>query len=117
MKKLLAVIFLLVSLCMMSYAEEGTFIYDSHGMRDPFVPLLGIATKKRTIESLEDIASIEDVNLQGLAYDSAGKRTAIINGEMIREGETVGHLTIKKILEDEVILTINTDEYKLNINE
>jgi len=96
--------------------EEGSFAYIHHGKRDPFVPLVGTA-KMRTSTSLEDVMSIEDVSLQGLASDSAGRGAAILNGEMIKEGQSVGHLTVKKISKDNVILVIDDEEYTLNFND
>jgi len=95
-------------------SEEAPFAYDHGGKRDPFVPLVGTATTRR-VESLEDIMSIEDVRLQGIASDSTGKKAVIINGEMVREGRGGGRLTVKKILKNEVVLTIDNEEYRLSI--
>src|SRR4030042_1997129 len=66
-----------------AYTEEEAYIYDSHGKRDPFLPLVGITSK--VIESLEDVMSIEDVNLQGLAFKPYGKKVAKVNGVLIKE--------------------------------
>jgi len=59
--------------------------------------------------------SIEDVKLQGIASDSMGKRAAILNGEMIKEGETIGRVTLAKISKNKVTLLIDSDQYTLNI--
>lgn len=100
-------------------AKEGAakepYVYDHRGKRDPFVPLVGVTSGK--VESLEDIMSIEDVSLQGIACDSTGRKAVIINGEMVREGEGGGHLVVKRILKNEVILAIDEEEYRLNIHE
>ena len=95
-----------------AFAEEA-YVYDPHGKRDPFVPLLGVSA--RAAGSLEDIMGIEDVSLQGVAVDSTGGKVVVINGEMIAEGQTIGRLTIKKILNEEVVLIIDENEYTLNI--
>lgn len=92
---------------------EGPYVYDSHGRRDPFVPLLGVTSG--SIGSLEDIMGIEDVSFQGFAVDSAGRKVVVLNGEMITEGRTIGRLTVKKILRNEVILIIDGSEHTLNI--
>jgi hypothetical protein len=89
--------------------------YNSRGKRDPFVPLVGVA--ETSAASIEDIMSIDDVNLQGTAGDSAGKMFAIINGEMITEGETRGRLTVKEISESRIRLLIDKDEFTLDIYE
>ncbi|UCD55111.1 MAG: hypothetical protein JSV93_06280 [Candidatus Omnitrophota bacterium] len=120
---------LYIVICNVAYAQK-TYIYDARGKRDPFVPLVSTAypskekpkeEKKRVIESLEDIMSVEDarfyLRLQGIAHDDSGKKVAILNGETVEEGETVGKLKVKKILKNEVTLIIEEQEYKLNIYE
>ena len=113
---LFGILFFTATLASGAGGEEGSFAYSHHGKRDPFVPLVGAATT-RTTTSLEDVIGIEDVSLQGLASDSAGRGAAILNGEMIREGQSVGHLTVKKISKDKVILIIDDEEYTLNLSD
>ncbi len=81
MRKFVVMFLLLFAFTLTTYLSEAS-PYDSHSKRDPFVPLVG--THARASGSLEDVMSIEDVDLQGIANDSAGSRVAIINGEMIR---------------------------------
>jgi len=89
--------------------------YDSHGKRDPFTPLIG--THAKITGSLDDVMSIDDIDLQGIAGDSKGNKVAIINREMIKEGQTVGRVTIKKITGSTVVLLIDEEEYKINMYE
>ena len=96
-------------------SAEKPYAYDPAGKRDPFVPLVGGIS--RSAGSLEEVMAIEDVDLQGVATGSTGRMVAIINGEMIKEGETVGRLTIKKILKNEIELIIDETEYRLGIYE
>ncbi len=114
---------LYIVICNAAYTQE-TYIYDSRGKRDPFVSLISIVPppeEKKIIESLEDIVSIEDarlyVRLQGIAHDASGKKVAILNGEMVKEGETIGRLTVKRIFKNGVTLSIDKKEHKLNIYE
>ncbi len=122
---LITAILFLLSGAPAAYAENGKalsdekerknepYVYDHGGKRDPFVPLLGVTSAK--VNSLEDILSVDDVSLQGIAFDSTGKKAVIINSEMVREGEGGGRLTVKKILKDSVILTIDEEEYRLDL--
>jgi len=107
---------LCIGISAVSRAEEA-YIYDSHGKRDPFVTLVGITTLRQAVETLEDITSIEDIILQGIAVGAGGKKIVILNGEMMKEGETIGHLAIKEISKNSITLTIDEAEYKLNIYE
>ena len=105
---------LLFILCILfSAVAEEQFLYDGKGKRDPFVPLVGITAT--SVESLQDIMTIEDVDLQGIAYDAKGRVVAIINGEMVRIGEGGGRLIVKGISDDNVTLSIDDEEYVLNI--
>lgn len=92
---------------------EEIFIYESRGKRDPFVPLVGVTAQ--AAGSLEDVMSIDDVKLQGFASDSTGKKAAILNGEMVREEETVGRVTVKSISRNKVIIMLDEDAYELDI--
>jgi len=110
-----SLIFLTGAVCAQEKEPEKPHVYDHRGKRDPFVPLVG--TAMRRVASLEDIMSIEDVRLQGIASDSTGKKAVIINGEMVREGGGGGRLKVKKILKNEVVLSIENEEYRLSVYE
>ena len=122
--KLFIICLLYIVICTVACAEE-TYTYDARGRRDPFTPLLKplppppkpepLPKKKKVIESLADIEFIEEVKLQGIACDSAGKKVALLNGEMMKEGEVIGHLTLKQISRNEIILVIDENEHKLSI--
>ena len=94
-------------------AAEEVFTYDASGKRDPFVPLIGVTAKGA--ESIADIVSIEDVTLQGVATNAAGQKVAIINDEMIKEGEIIGRVKLKKISPQNIVLLIDSTEYKVNL--
>jgi len=66
---------------------------------------------------LADIASIEDVKLEGIAIDSSGKNIAILNGQMVKEGNKFGVLDIKKISQKEVQLSIEGNDYTLKLQK
>jgi len=96
-------------------SEKESYRYKHGGRRDPFVPLIGAKTKAGG--ALEDVMSIEDVKFQGVAIDSRGLKTVILNDEPVNEGETVGHVTVKKILKDKVILLIDKEKYEIDFVE
>ena len=111
------IIFFTVFICLActAFSGEGSFTYYNAGKRDPFVPLIGIQT--RTAGSLEDVMSVDEIELQGTALDAGGRQIVILNNEMVREGETVGRVTVKRVLSDKVILDIDGDSYELCIYE
>ncbi len=92
-----------------------SFRYEAKGRRDPFVPLIG--PDKGVVAGLEDVTSIDDVNLEGIAAGAAGTRIAILNGEMLKEGAKVGVLEVKKISEKTVTLMIGGKKYNVSLPE
>ena len=91
------------------------FKYDARGRRDPFVPLIG--QDKVTVAGLSEITSVEDIKLEGIAIGAKGKKTAIINGEIVKVGAKTGEVEIKSIDHKSVTLTISGKEYKVSLSE
>lgn len=98
-----------------SFAICDNFQYDPHGRRDPFVPLMGV--EKQGFGRVEDISSIEDVHLEGVAIGANGKRVAIINGEMLKENSKVGDFEVKKVEKKSVTVSIAGKIYDLVLPE
>lgn len=90
--------------------------YDEHGKKDPFVPLV---TKEGrfVVNAPKPEASVTDIFLEGIIFDPRGASVAIINGEVLREGETFGAVLVKKITDSFVIVAISEKEYILNVFE
>ncbi|MFH1593770.1 MAG: hypothetical protein ABID09_03615 [Candidatus Omnitrophota bacterium] len=101
------------SLIDIACAESG-YAYDSHGRRDPFVPLVGVAVKRGAL-TIKDVTAIDDITFQGMALDAKGNRIALLNNEMIQEGQTIGLVTIRKVAGSTVTLTIDENEYNLKV--
>lgn len=93
---------------------EQRFQYDARGKRDPLVPLIG--KDKPSIVKLENITSIEDVRLEGIADGAIGK-IAIMNGELVKERDKFGEVIIKKIAARAVTITIEGKEYTVTLPE
>lgn len=111
----LAIILCVWMVIMANFTRGDDFRYDSKGRRDPFVPLIG--PDRVAVAGIEDVTSIADVNLEGIAAGARGTKVAIINGEMLREGERIGNLEMKKIRGTSVTLIIGGMEHNLNLSE
>ncbi len=92
-----------------------SYKYEPHGRRDPFVPLIG--QDKDIVAGLSDVTSVEDIKLEGIAISADGKRTAIINSEIVKAGDKRGEVEIKKIDHKSVALLINGKEFKVSLPE
>lgn len=95
-----------------SYAEE----YSSGGKRDPFVPLVGVA-RAASLQGLDAIYSIDDVSLQGILVGTGGARGAIVNGEVIHEGERKGMFSLQKVSDNGVKVMIGDVVYEIRLYE
>ena len=107
----LTTIFVLLS----GSADAEEFRYEAKGKRDPFIPLVG--PDRVAIAGLEDIVSIDDVNLEGIAVGAQGNTVVMINGHMLKEGDKVGSLEVKKITKSVVTLAVGGKAYNLKLTE
>ena len=104
------------TLISVTFSPAEQFRYDPHGKRDPLIPIIGQEKAKGSIAFYE-IASIEDVKLEGIAAQASGTNTAIINGELAREGFKAGEVEVKSITKNSVLLTISGKEYTVKLPE
>ncbi|MFH1797728.1 MAG: type 4a pilus biogenesis protein PilO [Candidatus Omnitrophota bacterium] len=79
--------------------------------KDGFYELRDIFVSKVRPESTK--AKI-DIKLEGITYN-AGIPTAIVGGEVVKEGSVIGEYTLKKIEQDKIILTDGVEEYLIAV--
>jgi len=91
--------------------EKASFHYNSHGRRDPFVPLVGVA-REGSAGGVLGVFSIDDVVLQGITLGPEGERFAVLNGEIMKQGDKAGNLTVESISENKVRLRIKDRVYE-----
>lgn len=96
-------------------APTEAFRYEPHGRRDPFVPLIG--QQRGAMPRLRDVTSVHELNLEGIAAGSGGKRMAVMNGEMLRENEKVGEIEVKKITSNTVTVLIDGNYHIVRLPE
>ena len=70
-----------------AFAKE--FRYDSHGKRDPF-----FLSSKVVKTIAEDTGAVTNLKLEGVVMDPKGRSLAVVNGEMVGEGDRVGGLVV-----------------------
>lgn len=94
------------------FAEEG-FKYDAKAKRDPFVPL--VSEGGTYASDAYAISSIKDIRLEGIVWDEANGSVAIINGEIVKEGEAIGIAKVLKIEKDGVVFEVEGEELRLDL--
>ncbi|MFA6321032.1 MAG: hypothetical protein WCY36_04155 [Candidatus Omnitrophota bacterium] len=98
-----------------SWAEQ--FKYDSRGKRDPFVPLIGQDKLSNRSIPLSEISSVEDIVLEGIAAQTTGARTALVNGELVKEKFKAGEIEVKKITKNSILIIMGGKEYTIYLPE
>jgi hypothetical protein len=81
-------------------SHDEAFVYDPHGARDPFLPLV---TSAGAIITYDANLVVAEMALEGIMADGAG-RVAIINGNIVEPGQTIGLYKVDRIEADCVIL-------------
>lgn len=112
-----AVVWCLAAAALFTADTFAAYQYDDHGKRDPFVPLVTtVAQKKRVaFPPLKEVASIDELRLEGVAAGAGGARTAIMNGEIVREKTRVGVLEIVKVADRSVVVVLGGKEYTVKL--
>jgi hypothetical protein len=117
MKRVLrSALILVVALPAFDSALCNAFEYNSHGKRDPFAPLVG-PDKPTAVTRLADVASVEEMSLEGIVTNAKGEVVALVNGEMLKTNDRVGEITVKSITSSGVTLSVGGKEYKLRLPE
>jgi len=71
--------------------------------------------EKKLEESKEEANPLEDIHVEGIAYEPQGNSMVMINGEILYEGDDVEGFKIEKINEQDIILTKEEVEYSVKI--
>ncbi len=107
---IIVIFFVLLSLAREQASAD--FIYQSAGNRDPFVPLLGSGAA-RTVSGLKGVLAKEDLTLQGVLLAVNGKKQAVVNGEILGEGDSVGSVQVVSISDNAVRIKFKETEFDL----
>ena len=98
----------------MASAEEA-FKYNAKGKRDPFVPL--IAESGGYASDAYEASAVEDIRLEGIVWDDVKGSIAIINGEIVKEGDAMGSIKVLKINKDSVVFDVGGESIKIDLNK
>ncbi len=110
--RILFVVLLMAIVAEFTFAEEG-FEYDTKGNRDPFVPL--VSKGGAYVSDAYGISGINDIRLEGIVWDSAQGSIAIINGEIVKEGQEIGSAKVLRIDKDAVVFEVNREEIRIEL--
>lgn len=95
-----------------AFSEEG-FEYKAKDRRDPFVPL--VSEGGAYISDAYGIRGIKDIRLEGIVWDETKGSVAIVNGEIVKEGQEIGVVRVLKIEKSAVIFEFDGEDVKIEL--
>ncbi|MBL7070659.1 MAG: hypothetical protein ISS26_00595 [Candidatus Omnitrophica bacterium] len=92
---------------------EEVFVYKIGDRRDPFMPL--VTGQKRLSLGIDGIESVEDVKFEGVIFDPYGNSVAVLNSEIVGEGDKINNVEIIKIMEKAITLKIHGETHTIDL--
>ena len=96
-----------------AFAQDG-FVYDAHGRRDPFWPLVSTSG---AILSYHNDLKLDDMVLEGIIYDPKSEKFAIINSRVVKASDDIGGFLVVAVYPDSVVLSKQGQEFTLNLKK
>lgn len=94
--------------------EASHFVYEDHGKRDPFWPLVSSAGN---IVNYETEFQVTDLKLEGIISAGEGQNLAIINGRIVQTNDPLGPFTVMGIGSDSVTLGKDQQTFELRLKK
>jgi hypothetical protein len=92
------------------------FVYDPQGKPDPFTPWVTSDGRLQILESQEK-KNESELNLEGIIFDKYGLSYAVVNGEVVKIGDTISGYQVLKIEEKRVIFIKEGQLKEIEIKE
>ncbi len=93
----------------LAFAEE--FRYDSHGKRDPFV-----SPSDALLVGGHQMGHGE-LRIEGVIIDPKGDSYAIVNGQIVKEGDLFEGFTLKKVEPNQVTFEKDAEKFDIVLHE
>ena len=97
-----------------TYAQQVNFVYDNHGKRDPFGPLV---SSSGAVLAYDAELTVADMNLEGVLADPKGNNMAIINGKVVKTADQIGPWQVGAIGTDNVDLVKDSEKINLKLKK
>ena len=95
------------------WAQDGAFVYNDHGKRDP---LWSLVTPSGNIVNYDTDLSVIDLTLEGVVVSDKGN-VAIINGRMVKINDKVGQYLVSTITKESVTLIKDQEKFDLRLKK
>lgn len=96
--------------------RQHVFVYNTHGKRDPFVPLI---SENKTIMGQAGWSFISsklpELRIEGVLFDKT-KSLAIINDKIVTKGDNISNCKIISITREEIVISYMDKEYSVKMS-
>jgi hypothetical protein len=119
MRFILFFLMLTVTVAGDSYAQntstaKQSFIYQDHGKKDPFWPLI---SSTGNIINYDTDLSVTDMALEGIMLGANGNAVAIVNGKVVKKGDKMGDFIVDSIDKDFVVFSKGEEKFELRLKK
>ena len=109
-----SLIYFLIVLFLNSVYAHAAFVYNDHGKRDPFVPLVSSAGMLVTYD--QDLA-VNDLVLEGIVADASDNNVALVNGKLVKAHDQIGPYMVDSIGTDQVAFVKGAERFILRLKK
>ena len=96
--------------------KQHVFVYNTHGKRDPFIPLI---SENKTIMAPTGWSFISsklpELKIEGILFDET-KPLVIINDKIVAAGDNISNCKIVSITREEIVIRYMDKEYSVKIS-
>ncbi len=78
-----------------SVAAAQEYAYEARAKRNPFIPLVTPDGRLMKLDTLEE--KVGDLTVEGITYDAHATSFAIVNGKVVKTGDTINGFVVLKI--------------------
>ena len=96
------------------FADNPAFVYNDHRHQDPFWPQVSATG---IILTQEESLAVGDMILEGIVADAQGKNVAIINGKIVKKGDTIGVYSVAEVRSDEVDVLKDGERFTVKLKK
>lgn len=96
--------------------REPVFVYNTHGRRDPFIPLISENKTVMAPTGWSFISSkLPEMKIEGVLFDNT-KPLAIINDKIVAAGDNISNCKIVSITREEIVIRYMDKEYSVKMS-
>jgi len=95
--------------------QRKIFVYDAQDKKDPFLPL--VSSDGRILEPQIVKGSEGRPQIEGIIYEAGGSSYAVVNGEVIKAGDTSGGYQVLEIQPEKVVFLKGSEKLEVELKK